>query len=160
MNIADKTVVSFHYTLSNTDGDQIEASEDGQPTSYLHGSKNIIRGLEEAMAGRVNGESFSVTLTPEEAYGRRDENLKQRVPAKHLNFRGKLKAGMVAELNTDKGTRRVTVIKAGRHTADIDANHPLAGKPLTFAVTIADVRAASAEELAHGHAHGAGGHQH
>ena len=79
---------------------------------------------------------------------------------KHLVFQGKLQAGKVAQLNTREGKRAVTVLKVGRHSADIDTNHPLAGQTLIFDVEILDVRAASADELAHGHAHGPGGHQH
>ena len=79
---------------------------------------------------------------------------------KHLSFKGKLRPGMVVQLSTDDGMRAVTVIKAGRHSADIDTNHPLAGQTLTFDIEIVDVRDASPEELTHGHAHGPGGHHH
>jgi FKBP-type peptidyl-prolyl cis-trans isomerase SlyD len=67
---------------------------------------------------------------------------------------------MTVQLNTSDGARPVTVVKVGRHSAEIDTNHPLAGQALSFAIDITDVRAANSEELAHGHAHGAGGHQH
>ncbi len=160
MQIENNTVVTFHYTLSDREGSQLETSRDGEPTSYLHGAGNIIRGLEQAMAGRQAGEAFSLELPPEQAYGHRNEQLQQRVPVKHLIFRGKLKAGMHVQLNTDQGRRSVTVLKAGRHSADIDANHPLAGRHLNFDVEIVAVRAAEEEELAHGHAHGPGGHHH
>jgi FKBP-type peptidyl-prolyl cis-trans isomerase SlyD len=79
---------------------------------------------------------------------------------KHLVFKGKLRAGSVVQLNTDDGMRPVTVTKAGRHAAEIDTNHPLAGQTLTFDIEIVEVRAASPEELSHGHAHGPGGHHH
>ncbi len=160
MEIADKSVVTFHYKLYDSDGQMLESSQDGEPTLYLHGANNIIRGLEEAMSGHSAGDSFEVALEPEQAYGLRNEELQQRVPIKHLIFPGKLKAGMVVQVNTEQGRRSVTVIKAGRHSADIDANHPLAGKPLRFEISIVEVRPAEAEELAHGHAHGPGGHQH
>ncbi|HEY6131596.1 MAG TPA: peptidylprolyl isomerase, partial [Halioglobus sp.] len=84
----------------------------------------------------------------------------QRVPIKHLLFKGKLQAGAVVQLSTSDGLRAVTVIKAGRHSADIDTNHPLAGQTLVFDIEVVDTRSASAEELAHGHVHGAGGHHH
>ena len=82
------------------------------------------------------------------------------MPVKHLIFKDKLKPGMAVQLNTSQGAVPVTVIKAGRHSADIDTNHPMAGRTLTFDVEVLDVREASAEELAHGHAHVPGGHQH
>jgi FKBP-type peptidyl-prolyl cis-trans isomerase SlyD len=90
----------------------------------------------------------------------RNPDKMQRVPVKHLAFRGKLEAGKVVQLNTAEGMRAVTVVKAGRHSADIDANHPLAGQTLTFDLEIVDLRPATPEEIAHGHAHGPGGHHH
>ena len=160
MNIANNAVVSFHYTLKNDLDEQIETSQQGEPSVYLHGGNNIIRGLEQAMEGHSTGDSFSVTIEPIHAYGIRNESLTQRVPIKHILHKGKLKTGDLVQINTDKGPRSVTVIKAGRHTADIDANHPLAGKTLTFDIDIVEVREASEEEISHGHAHGPGGHQH
>jgi FKBP-type peptidyl-prolyl cis-trans isomerase SlyD len=160
MQISKNTVASFHYVLSDKAGEQLETSRDDEPTSYLHGAGNIIRGLEAALKDHSAGDTLSVELAPEHGYGLRQDNLQQRVPIKHLTFQGKLRAGMIVQLNTDKGRRSVTVLKAGRHSADIDANHPLAGQHLCFNIEILEVRAASAEELAHGHAHGVGGHQH
>ncbi|MCX2979822.1 peptidylprolyl isomerase [Halieaceae bacterium IMCC14734] len=160
MQISDRCVVSFHYTLKNSDGEAIETSQDADPSAYLHGANNIIRGLEQAMVGHEAGDTFSVDLEPATAYGNRQPDLQQRVPIKHLVFKGKLKAGMVVQLNTDKGARSVTVVKAGRHSADIDSNHPLAGQSLSFDIEIVEVRAASEEEVSHGHAHGVGGHHH
>lgn len=160
MQIADNTVVSFHYDLLDEAGESLESSRGDAPTVYLHGANNIIRGLERAFSGREAGESFSVKLAPEDAYGLRNDELTQRVPIKHLVYQGKLRAGMVAQVNTSEGRRSVTVLKVGRHAADIDANHPLAGRALQFNVEVTGVREADPEEIAHGHAHGPGGHQH
>jgi FKBP-type peptidyl-prolyl cis-trans isomerase SlyD len=160
MQISGKTVVSFHYVLSNSEGEQLETSRGGHPSRYLHGANNIIRGLETQLQGHSAGDTLRVELAPEQAYGLRQENLQQRVPIKHLIFKGKLRPGMVVQLNTDKGQRSVTVLKAGRHSADIDANHPLAGQHIAFDIEIVEVRPASQEEIAHGHAHGVGGHEH
>lgn len=160
MKIAANTVVTFHYTLRNESNEELETSRGGEPSAYLHGAKNIIRGLESAMVDKEAGDIFTATVAPEDGYGLRNPEKQQRVPAKHLMFKGKLKAGDVVQLNTQEGRRAVTVIKAGRHSADIDTNHPLAGQTLSFDVEIVDVRAATAEETAHGHAHGPGGHHH
>ena len=160
MNIDAEAVVIFHYTLRDGEGVALETSHDSEPTAYLHGSNSIIPGLEKTMAGHEKGDTFSVTVNPKEAYGERQEGKTQRVPIKHLIFKGKLRAGDTAQLNTREGKRAVTVIKAGRHSADIDTNHPLAGRALVFEIEIDEVRTATAEELAHGHAHGPGGHQH
>ena len=160
MKIESETVVSFHYTLRDENGKELETSRGSEPSVYLHGANNIIRGLEAAMTGRESGDVFTVSLAPAEAYGMRNPDRMQRVPVKHLAFRGKLEAGKVVQLNTAEGMRAVTVVKAGRHSADIDANHPLAGQTLAFDVEIVDLRPASPEEIAHGHAHGPGGHHH
>ncbi len=160
MPVTKQTVVSFKYTLYNADGDVLESSGEKEPSVYLHGANNIIHGLETAMAGRKAGEQFEVELGPELAYGLRNESQQQRVPIKHLLYNGKLKPNMVVQLNTDQGRRSATVIKVGRHSADIDTNHPLAGLQLRFDITIIDLRPATQEEIAHGHAHGPGGHQH
>jgi FKBP-type peptidyl-prolyl cis-trans isomerase SlyD len=160
LKIESETVVSFHYTLRDENGKELETSRGSEPSVYLHGANNIIRGLETAMTGRESGDVFTVSLAPAEAYGMRNPDRMQRVPVKHLAFRGKLEAGKVVQLNTAEGMRAVTVVKAGRHSADIDANHPLAGQTLTFDVEIVDLRPATPEEIAHGHAHGPGGHHH
>jgi FKBP-type peptidyl-prolyl cis-trans isomerase SlyD len=160
LKIESETVISFHYTLRDENGKELETSRGSEPSVYLHGANNIIRGLETAMTGRESGDVFTVSLAPAEAYGMRNPDKMQRVPVKHLAFRGKLEAGKVVQLNTAEGMRAVTVVKAGRHSADIDANHPLAGQTLTFDVEIVDLRPATPEEIAHGHAHGPGGHHH
>lgn len=160
MNIADNRVVLFHYTLRDETGEERETSRGGEPSAYLHGANNIVPGLEKAMLGHASGDVFSATIAAEDAYGQPDPKRQQRVPVKHLLFKGRLRPGMVVQLNTREGRIPVTVIKAGRHSADIDTNHPLAGQALTFDVEIVDVREASAEEIAHGHAHGPGGHHH
>ena len=160
MNIADNTVVSFHYTLKNTQGATLESSHEGDPLSYLHGSGNIIPGLENALAGRTQGDEFSVTVEPAEAYGEINQQLITRLPIKYLKSAGKLRAGTMAVVETQQGLRQVQVLKVGRFHADVDANHPLAGQALTFEVKVIEVREASAEEIAHGHVHGPGGHHH
>ncbi len=159
--LADKDkVVTFHYTLTNADGEELESSKDRDPMSYLHGANNIISGLEKAMQGHAIGDEFSVTVEPAEAYGERVEDNIQRVPLKRLKGLGKIKVGQVLNLQTNKGPVQVTVVKMGRFNVDVDANHPLAGETLTFEVEITEIREASTEETGHGHVHGPGGHQH
>ena len=160
MHIEPGTVVIFHYTLRDEEGSELETSRDADPSAYLHGANNLIRGLEAAMAGRTAGDRFTATVAPEQGYGLRDPGRTQRVPVKHLLFTGRLRPGAVVQLNTGDGRRPVTVSKVGRHSADIDTNHPLAGQTLHFDIEIIEVRPASPEERAHGHAHGPGGHHH
>ncbi len=160
MEIGADSVVTFHYTVSDVDGNELETSRGGDATAYLHGANNVIPGLEKAMAGKSSGDVFSAIIEPQDAYGELDAERIQRVPAKHLVFKGKLRPGDVVQLNTREGMRPVTVVKAGRHSVDIDTNHPMAGKTLNFDIEILEVREASAEERSHGHAHGPGGHHH
>ena len=160
MEIGRDIVVTFHYRLSDTDGTVLEDSTDGEPMAYLHGHKGIIAGLESAMAGRSAGDSFSVTVAPADAYGERRDNAVMRVPRKHVLTKGRITPGMVVRVNTEHGPREAQVVKAGRFVLDIDTNHPLAGRTLAFDVEVVAVRAATAEELAHGHVHGPGGHAH
>jgi len=160
MSITKDHVVTFHYLLTDERGTLIEDSHAGEPLVYLHGHAGIIPGLEQAMAGRAAGESFSATIPPEQAYGVRHDASTHRVQMKHVITQGKLHPGQVIVVNTDQGPRQVTVVKAGKFVVDVDTQHPLAGRTLTFAIDIVDVRDATAEERAHGHAHGPGGHHH
>lgn len=164
MKISDKSVVQFHYTLKDEAGKEIENSHSGDPLAYLHGYKNMLVGVENALVGKETGDKFSVTLQPEDAYGERQEDAIQRVPVKHLQGlpspSAKWKPGMTAAVQTDAGQRQVTVIKAGKFMVTVDINPPLAGKVLTFDLDVVDVREATAEEIEHGHAHGVGGHHH
>ena len=159
--IAEKNkVVTFHYTLTNADGQEMESSHEKDPMTYLHGANNIITGLEKAMEGHAISDKFSATLEPEDAYGIRNDTNVQRVPLKRLKGIGKVSVGQILNLQTKQGPVQVTVLKVGRFNVDVDANHPLAGVQLTFDVEITDIRDASEEETKHGHVHGPGGHQH
>ncbi|WCN14609.1 peptidylprolyl isomerase [Marinomonas mediterranea] len=159
MAISKNTVVQFHYTLREGD-ELIETSAGSDPLAYLHGHGNIIPGLEKSMEGRDTGDQFDVTVACADAYGERKDDAAQQVPIKHLQGAKRWKPGMVAMIKTDQGMRQVTIIKAGLKHATVDTNHPLAGKELTFSVDIIDTREASEDEVAHGHAHGVGGHHH
>ena len=160
MIVEKDKVVNFHYTLKNADGEEMESSRERDPMTYLHGSNNIIVGLEKAMEGRTTGDTFEVTVEPEEAYGVRNDVNIQRIPLKRLKGLGKIMPGQILNLQTNEGPVQVTVVKVGRFNVDVDANHPLAGQKLTFDVEITDIREASADETEHGHVHGPGGHQH
>ena len=129
--------------------------------AFLCGKGNILKGIEQAMLGKTAGDKVDVTLPPEEAYGCRNENAKQKVPIKHLASRHKrLLPGTLVKVNTQQGIVDASVIKAGKFMVELDMNHPFAGKTLVFKLEIKSVREATDEELAHGHAHGEGGHHH
>ena len=160
MTIADDSVVSFHYTLRDDAGSINESSEGGSPVVYLHGRNAIVPGLERELTGKKSGDKFTATVTPEEGYGLRNESAVQRVPLKHLATRGPIVAGQMVVVNTRDGGRQARVVKVGHFNVDLDLNHPLAGRTLEFDIEIVDVRAATEDELAHGHAHGPDGHGH
>ena len=161
MKVERHRVVTFHYTLSGEDGEQMESSRGREPMSYLHGAGNIIPGLEKAMEGRAAGETFQVTVEPAEGYGEWEEGRIHRVPVKRLDQPAKrLKPGQPVMIQTQQGQMQATVVKVGRFNVDLDANHPLAGKTLTFDVEVTDVREATGEEVSHGHVHGPGGVEH
>ncbi len=160
MTIADGSVVSFHYTLRDDTGSVSESSEGGSPVVYLHGRNNIVPGLESELKGKKSGDKLTAVVAPEQGYGPRNESAVQRVPLKHLATKGPIQPGQMVVVNTREGGRQARVLKVGHFNADLDLNHPLAGKTLTFDIEIVDVRAATEEELAHGHAHGPHGHGH
>jgi FKBP-type peptidyl-prolyl cis-trans isomerase SlyD len=160
MTIGDDSVVSFHYTLRDDTGTFNESSENGSPVVYMHGRNHIVPGLEKELAGKKSGDKLTATVAPEDGYGQRNENAVQRVPLKHLATRGPVKVGQMVVVNTRDGGRQARILKVGHFNVDLDLNHPLAGRTLTFDIEIVDVRAATAEELAHGHAHGPHGHEH
>ena len=161
MLITRNKVVRIDYTLSADDQQIIDSSEGGEPLTYLHGGGNIIPGLEAALEGKRAGESLNVRIVPDEAYGERDDALVQSVPREMFEDSDSIQVGMQFQSgDPDGNTRIVTVVGADADSVTVDGTHPLAGVPLNFAVTIVEVRDASSEELAHGHVHGPGGHQH
>ncbi len=160
MNIAPNHVVQFHYSVKDESGELLESSHGHKPLAFLHGHGGLLPALERAMLGKATGDEFSVTLTPDEAYGEIKEGMVQRVPLKHLQGGKNWKPGMIAMLQTGHGSQLVTIRSVGKFMAEVDLNHPQAGKTLNFEVKVISVREASEEELSHGHAHGPGGHHH
>jgi FKBP-type peptidyl-prolyl cis-trans isomerase SlyD len=159
MIITQDSVVQLHYRVSEAQ-DLIEDSASGEPMLYLHGHQNMLPAIEQALAGKAAGDELRLVVAPKDAYGERDENAIQSVQVKHLKGAKKWAPGMTAIIETEQGPRQVKIVKMGMFKADVDVNHPLAGKTLTFELKVVSVRAASAEEVAHGHAHGVGGHHH
>ena len=157
--IANNHVVSFHYTLTNAEGEQLDKSQ-GEPLVYLQGAGNIIPGLEKALLGKTTGDKFTITIPAAEAYGEYNTDLVQEVPAQMFQGIENIEVGMQFQAQTDDGVQIVTVKAIEGDNIIVDANFPLAGQDLTFDVEIAEVRDASAEEIEHGHVHGAGGHHH
>ena len=159
-NIADGTVVAFHYTLT-VDGDVIDSSDGGQPLSYLHGAQNIVPGLERQLLGRKVGDAFAALVPAAEGYGEKSASTAQRVPKSAFPPDAKLSVGASFMAQSSDGQpMRVFIVGVQGDEVLIDAGHPLAGKALMFDVTIVSIRSATTEETAHGHPHGPGGHHH
>lgn len=160
MNIADQCVVSIHYEVKDEDGVVVDSSEGREPLVYLHGHRNIIPGLEDALAGLAVGDDFDVTVAPEQAYGEHQDGLVQSVPKDAFQGVDKVEEGMVFTAQTENGPLQVTVTQVADDLVTVDGNHPLAGKSLSFKGSVTEVREASAEELEHGHVHSGDDHDH
>ena len=156
MAIAHNDVVTIHYTLKDDTDKVIDSSAGGEPLAYLHGHGNIIPGLERELAGKNVGDRLKVRVPAAEGYGEYDRALVQKVPRRALKGIADLRVG----LRLQAGHQAVTVTHIAGDMITLDGNHPLAGQNLTFDLEITAVRAATEEELTHGHVHGAGGHHH
>ncbi len=152
-NVADDIVVSLDYTLT-VDGQVMDSTEGDEPLQFLQGHQNIIPGLERELTGMKVGESKQVVVTPTEAYGEVDPENVIDVPRGEFPAEIPLETGTELEVkNADGEVLSATIAAVNNDTVKLDFNHPLAGKELTFDVTVTDLRAPTEEELAHGHVH-------
>lgn len=160
MNIAPATVAAFDYVLTDDDGDVIDQSAPGQPLSYLHGAGNIVPGLERELLGLVAGDQKNVVVAPADGYG---EATGRGIKVPRGEFPAEVEPQVGMALGA-QGPDGKTIPLFVAHVSDTEValsfDHPLAGVTLHFAVTVQSVRAATSEELAHGHPHGPGGHHH
>lgn len=161
MKIAKDTVVSLHYSLSDADGNHIDKSK--QPMVYLHGGYgNTLPKIEAALDGKETGYSTTLDVEPSDAFGHYDEELVKIEPRNRLPEQ--LEVGMQFEgmVEGGDGSQRVifTLTEFNDEQVTLDGNHPLAGVSLRFDLNVTDVRAATAEEISHGHVHGPHGHHH
>jgi FKBP-type peptidyl-prolyl cis-trans isomerase SlyD len=149
MQIAQNSVAAFHYTLTDDEGQVVDSSEGRDPLTYIHGTGQIVPGLEKQMEGRAVGDNFTADVTPEEGYGVHRAELMQEVPREAFQGVDDIQPGMQFQGRGAQGEINVTVTKVEDGKVFIDGNHPLAGKALHFAVEVSDVREATAEELEH-----------
>lgn len=161
MIITKDSAVFLNYTLTDTEGNTLDQSPEGQPQAYLHGHNNIVPGLEAQLEGKSVGDKFIATVAAVDAYGEYHEQAVQAVPREHFQGVDNIEVGMEFHSQAEDGqTISVTVKAVSDDVITIDGNHPLAGKELNFDVEVADIRAATEEEIAHGHVHGEGGVHH
>jgi len=161
VKVAKHTIVGLEYALHTGDGVMVDSSEPGKPLQYLHGLGQIVPGLEKALEGQEPGTESKVVVPPEDGYGPRDEQAVRVVPREAFPPDAPLEAGaefVVVDENQNQVPLRIQKIENG--TVTVDFNHPLAGKTLHFNVKVVEVRAATEEEIQHGHAHGDDGHHH
>lgn len=156
MQISQHKVASIHYTLTDNDGKVLDSSVGREPLTYIHGTGNLIPGMEEGMQGKIKGDKFNLKVSPEKGYGVKSDKLLQQVPRSSFGTQP-VQIGM--QFQTNNG-QVVTITKIGLDSITVDGNHPLAGVELNFAVEVLDVRSATTEEISHGHVHGPGGHHH
>lgn len=160
MKIEPNKVGMIHYSLTDADGNLIDASKEA-PLAYLHGHANLIPGLEKELEGKAVGDKFTVAVPPAEGYGEIEAHLIQEgVPKSMFQGVDNLEVGMRFEAQTEQGAHSVEITAVDDESVTVDGNHPLAGKTLNFDIEVMDVRDASEEELEHGHVHGDGGHHH
>ena len=156
MNIKNNSVVSFHYTLTDNEGQVLDSSNGNDAFAYIQGVGMIVPGLEQQMEGKAKGDKFKAQVPAASGYGEVNSELLQRVGLDRFGGQ-KVEVGMQFQAGDH---HVVTVREVTDSDVLIDANHPLAGVDLTFDVEITDVREATADELSHGHVHGPGGHHH
>jgi FKBP-type peptidyl-prolyl cis-trans isomerase SlyD len=159
MQIGPDTVVTLAYRVTDSDGNLIDAGE--RPLVYLHGGYGgIFEKIEEELLGQSIGFQKDIRLHPEEAFGDYDAEL-VLMESRDL-FPDDIEVGMQFERATENGDDDMlyTITDIAEGKVVVDGNHPLAGMALVFSCTVNDVRAATPEEVAHGHVHGEGGHAH
>ncbi len=149
----NRNVVTFHYTLRDPQGRLLDTSAGGRPVSYLEGAGQIIDGLDEALRGVAAGVKQTVNVPAAKAYGHHDPEQVQRVLKALLPVEGELQPGDQFRAGEDQFAPIVRVVEVDGDEVLLDANHPLAGVDLVFDVEVVAVRAATEEEMAHGHAH-------
>ena len=155
MNITKDTAVTIAYRMTSPQGKPLDAGT----TAYLHGHDNLFDKVEAALEGQPVGHSVTIELAPAEAFGERDESLMRTIPK--IEFPPGVKVGgQLQGAGPDGRTVVYNVVKIKGPEVHLDGNHALAGHAIRFAATVKAIRPATAEELAHGHVHGAHGHHH
>jgi FKBP-type peptidyl-prolyl cis-trans isomerase SlyD len=150
MEIADRRVATIHFTLLDQQGQQVATTHGHDPLVYVHGTGGIVRGLEEALAGKQAGDRFEVEVAPEQGFGKRYDGLVQTLPRAMLGNGSEPQVGARLKAQTAKGPLDVVVTAVDADTVTVDGNHPLAGRPFRAQLEVVDVRLATPDELQFG----------
>lgn len=153
-------VISIHYTLTDDKGAVLDSSQGSEPLQYLEGAGNIIPGLERSVGLMNVGDKKKVTIAAKDAYGEKRDDMVIEVPRSQFPSDMTPKVGDRFRGGADDHAPVFTVLKVADDKITLDGNHPLAGQDLHFEVEVTEMRAATADEMSHGHAHGPGGHHH
>ncbi|MGZ3735816.1 MAG: FKBP-type peptidyl-prolyl cis-trans isomerase [Bdellovibrionota bacterium] len=157
---ASARVVSIHYTLTDDKGTVLDSSQGAEPLQYLEGAGNIIPGLEKEVSKMNTGDKKKVKIPAAQAYGEKREDMVMEVPRTQVPPDMALKVGDGFRGGAEDHAPVFTVMAVNGDKITLDGNHPLAGQDLNFDVEVTEARAATAEEVSHGHAHGPHGHHH
>ncbi len=160
MKIDNDKVVVLNLILKDDKDQVLEATDNEHPLAYIHGSGEMVPGIEKALSLQETGYKTNKTIGPDEGYGDRKEEWVQTAPLENFDEPDRVKVGVEFQAKTDNGIRIATVTQIEDKTVTIDMNHPYAGKTLSFEAEVLEVREATKEELEHGHVHGLGGHHH
>ncbi len=153
MTIIKSKVVEIHYILKNKNGDLLDSSQGQAPLAFIHGTGNIIPGLEKELEGKKVGDKINVTVQPADGYGVREEKLVQTIPSSNFQDKTQVKLDAQFRVETEEGLRVATITKIEGDNVTTDMNHPLAGEELHFDVEVMAIRDATEEEISHGHVH-------
>ena len=172
MKIENNKVVSVTYTLfspSKITGEEtlVEKADKTRPLVWLYGVGSMIPDFEKNLNSKKAGDKFNFFIAAENGYGVKNENYIMNIPID--SFKGpegtldlnEIKVGNILTMNDDKGNQmQGTILEVTPVHVRMDFNHPLAGHELHFTGEVLNVRAATEEEISHGHVHGPGGHHH
>lgn len=153
-------VIGFHYTLRDEDGQVLDSSSGGDPLFFLEGREQIIPGLERQLLGLAPGDKRNIPVKASEAYGEPNPELVVQVKRNQFPADATLEIGDQFTVDAAESAPVFTIVDLDAENVTVDGNHPMAGKDLFFEVEVVTMRDATAQELSHGHAHGAAGHEH
>lgn len=165
MKIDKHTVATVTYSLA-IEGEHVETADKSKPLTFLVGAQSMIPGFEQQLLGKEPGDSYDITVSPAEGYGAPNPEAVVDLPKDVFKVEGELQEDLLVEgnvipLQDQEGNPMQGVVQEiGEDTVKMDLNHPLAGKTLHFKGEVLEVREATEEEIAHGHVHGPGGHEH
>jgi FKBP-type peptidyl-prolyl cis-trans isomerase SlyD len=155
-----KRVIGFHYTLTDKTGTVLDSSIGDEPLYFLENSQQIIPGLEKVIALMNVGDKRKIEVKATDAYGDVNPELVVKVKKTQFPPGAQLTVGDQFQVNNDAHSPVFTIMSIDQEDVTVDGNHPMAGKDLFFDVEIVGVRPATADEMSHGHAHGAHGQGH